>query len=135
MLASEVVKNCFPISSEYIGINCESVCKVWMNTRYEKNFPGRNERIQEHVMVRMILETIEEHVDMRSLNGIPSPMNYIFSQSRSPAEIRFDGAIKLFDSYVKEFFNGLIPTKLNCVDNVGGVFTIVKNLKSRYQLL
>jgi len=61
-----------------------------MNPRYEKNFPSRNERIHEHVMVRMILQTIEENVDLGSIGDIPSAMTYIYRKSRSPSEVRFD---------------------------------------------
>jgi len=41
-------------------------------------------------MVRMILQTIEENVDLGSLQGIPSPAEYISRNARSPAEVRFD---------------------------------------------
>lgn len=54
-IASEIVKNCFPISEEHIGINCESICKVWMNSKFDRNFPSRDERITEEAMTRIIL--------------------------------------------------------------------------------
>lgn len=81
-------------------------------------------------MVRMILDTIEENVDIVSLQGKPTPINYIYSKSRSPTEVRFDEAIGLFLNYVREYFDGFIPARMACVDRVGGVFTLSKNLKN-----
>lgn len=57
-------------------------------------------------MVRMIFQAIEENVDISTIDGIPSPMTYVYQTSRSPSEVRFEEAMTLFESYVKEFFRG-----------------------------
>lgn len=41
-LASLVDGGCFPVSDENIGINCQSICKVWMNSQFNRNYPSRN---------------------------------------------------------------------------------------------
>lgn len=35
-------------------------------------------------------------------------------------------------NYANEFFGGFIPSKLTCVDKVGGAFLLSKNWKSKY---
>lgn len=84
ILSKDIVKYCFPVSEEMIGISCESVCKVWMNEKYERTVPTRNETVHEHAMVRMVLDAIESNVDMHTLEGRVSPMGYIYKKSRTP---------------------------------------------------
>lgn len=79
----------------------------------------------------MIFQTIEENVDLNTIDGMPSPTNYVYQTSRSPSEVRFDEAITLFENYLKEFFGGQCPPKLSCVDRVGGVYNLSQNWKSR----
>ncbi len=47
--------------------------------------------------------------------------------------MRFDEAIDLFQQYVREFFNNIIPVKMSCVDKVGGIYTLSKSWKNRYE--
>lgn len=86
-------------------------------------------------MVRMIFQTIEENVDLTTIEKIPSPMTYVYQTSRSPSEVRFDEAMTLFENYIKEFFKGQCPAKLSCVDRVGGVYNLSKNWKNHYDSL
>lgn len=81
-------------------------------------------------MVKNILEVIEENVDLGSLEGRPSPLQYIYSKAGAPSQVRFGEAINFLRNYANEFFNGIIPNKLSCVDKVGGAYFLAKNWKN-----
>ncbi len=50
-------------------------------------------------MVKNILDTIEENVDLGSLDGRPSPTAYIYSKAKVPSEVKFGEAINLLRNY------------------------------------
>ncbi len=50
-------------------------------------------------MVRNVLDTIEENVDLGSLHNVPSPTQYIYTKARMPAEVKFGEAINLLRNY------------------------------------
>lgn len=81
-------------------------------------------------MVRGVIQTVEGNVDLASLGGKPAPGEYIYSHAKVPSEVRFGEAIHLFMAYVNEFFGGVIPERLECVDKVGGSAMLSKNWKN-----
>jgi len=50
-------------------------------------------------MVKNILDTVEENVDLGSLDGKPSPVQYIYARAKTPSEVKFGEAINLLRDY------------------------------------
>lgn len=86
-----------------------------MNGMFNRNYPSRHEKVIEERMVKNILDVVEDNCDLGSLEGRPSPIQYIYQRARTPSEVKFGEAINLLRNYVNEFFGGVIPSKISCV--------------------
>jgi hypothetical protein len=73
-------------------------------------------------MVSGLMDMLDSSVDHTSLPPhVPTLRNYLF---RTNDRLGFDAAVLEFNTYVREFSNGFIPGKLECIEKAGGIYAI-----------
>jgi hypothetical protein len=81
---------CFPVESEFIGINERGVVKVWAGPKWPL-VTIRGGVVSQEDMVRSIIECLEENIDKTSMPPEnPSIRNFLY---RDSDRINFEQAI------------------------------------------
>lgn len=89
-----------------------------MNPDFSKSTP-LGVKVTEEVMVRSIIEMIDRNLDPSQVpQQIPSVRNYIYRRSE---RVLFGEAINELNNFARDFNQGQIPIKLDCIDRVGGI--------------
>jgi len=78
-------------------------------------------------MVRSIIESISNCIDKRLPPNIPLISSYFY---RNEDTLTFQEAYGEFKNYVYLYNSGMIPNRLECIHNVGGTDTILKQVSS-----
>lgn len=74
-------------------------------------------------MVRSVIEVIDKNADQMFLPAnVPSVKSYLY---RNQNALKFEAAIVGLGEYVRAYNGGKVPTRLDCIDKVGGVEVIV----------
>lgn len=95
--------------------------KAWLNDDFSKSSPFCG-KVAEENMVRSVIETVDRNVDSEQMPAdIPTVRNFLYKNTDS---LNFDVAIWEFGEFVKRFNNGKLPSKLECIDKVGGIYAI-----------
>jgi hypothetical protein len=111
----------FEVEETYVGINEKGVVKVWLSKFFAHNYIIGG-KINQEQMVKSIVDIIDRNVDpFIGGQNIPTVRNYLY---RNSDVLRFDEALRELQNYVNTYCNGLVPPRLECVDQVGGVYAI-----------
>lgn len=79
-------------------------------------------KISEEHMVVGLIDILDNSVDHSSFQpNVSTVRNYLY---RKQDRLSFDDAILEFNAYVREFSNGFIPAKLECIEKAGGIYAI-----------
>jgi hypothetical protein len=72
------VVGCFPVESDYIGINERGVVKVWAGAKWPQ-VTIKGGAVSQEDMVRSVVECLEESIDKHSMpQHNPSIRNYLY---------------------------------------------------------
>lgn len=80
-------------------------------------------------MVRTIVEIIDKNID-RSQVSIPSVKDYIY---RNNDKVTFEQAISELNHFTQQYNGGNTPSRLECIDKVGGIYMIAHRDRSIHQ--
>lgn len=109
----------FVVEEEYIGVNEEGVVKVWLNEDTSKTHLVGG-RVSEGVMVRSIIDAVDQNSDSAMAPHLPNIKNYLY---RNADSLTFSQANQQFTQYIQEKTQGE-PGRLDCIDLVGGIDVI-----------
>ena len=97
-----------------------------MNPDFSKSSP-LGVKVAQETMVRSIIEMIDRNLDPSQVpQQIPSVRNYIYRRSE---RVLFEEAIGELGNFARDFNQGQIPSRLECIDRVGGIAAIANRDK------
>lgn len=124
------VVGCFPVESDYIGINERGVVKVWAGPKWSQ-VTVKGGVVSQEDMVRSLVECLEECIDKHSMPlQNPSVRNFLY---RTADRIGFEQAIAELRNFGKATSPTGIPTRLHSIeDNPGRYDTDRERIGQQY---